>query len=48
MEEKKVHVRASVIDTFRRKSPFGQLLEHMAKVKECVNVLHKFLINYYN
>ena len=47
MEEKKVHVRASVIDTFRRKSPFGQLLEHMAKVKECVNVLHKGLINYY-
>jgi predicted phosphate transport protein (TIGR00153 family) len=47
MEEKKVHVRAPVSDTFRRKSPFGQLLEHMSKVKECVNVLHKGLIEYY-
>ena len=47
MEEKKVHVRAPVSDTFRRKSPFGQLLEHMSKVKECVEVLHNGLINYY-
>ena len=47
MEEKKLHVRTLVIDTFRRKSPFGQLLEHMSKVKECVNVLRKGLTNYY-
>ena len=47
MEEKKVHVRAPVSDTFRRKSPFGQLLEHMSKVKDCVNVLHNGLKNYY-
>jgi len=47
MEEKKVHVRAPVSDTFRKKSPFGQLLEHMSKVKECVEVLHNGLINYY-
>jgi len=47
MEEKKVHVRAPVSDTFRRKSPFGQLLEHMCKVEECVDVLHKGLKNYY-
>jgi predicted phosphate transport protein (TIGR00153 family) len=47
MKEKKVHVRAPVSDTFRRKSPFGQLLEHMSKVRECVNVLHKGLSNYY-
>jgi len=47
MEEKKVHVRAPVADTFRRKSPFGQLLEHMSKVKKCVKVIHKGLTNYY-
>lgn len=47
MEEKKVHVRAPVYDTLRRKSPFGQLLEHMSKVRECVNVLHKGLTKYY-
>ena len=47
MKEKKVHVRAPVYDTFRRKSPFGQLLEHMSKVRECINVLHKGLIKYY-
>jgi predicted phosphate transport protein (TIGR00153 family) len=47
MEEKKVHVRSPVSDTFRRKSPFGQLLEHMSKISECVNVLHKGLRNYY-
>ena len=32
MDEIKVHLRAQVADTFRRKSPFGQLLEHMSKV----------------
>jgi predicted phosphate transport protein (TIGR00153 family) len=47
MDEKKVHVRAPVTDTFRRKSPFGQLLEHMSKVRECVNTLHKGLTKYY-
>jgi len=47
MEEKKVHMRAPVSDTFRRKSPFGQLLEHMSKIKECVIVLHKGLRKYY-
>jgi len=47
MGEKKVHIRAPVADTFRRKSPFEQLLEHMSKIKECVNVLHKGLTNYY-
>jgi len=48
MEEKKVHVRAPVSDTFRKKSPFGQLLEHMNKVSECVEVLHGGLGKYYN
>lgn len=47
MEEKKVHVRSPVSDTFRKKSPFGQLLEHMSKVQECIDVLHNGLTNYY-
>ena len=47
MEEKKVHVRAPVTDTFRRKSPFGQLLDHMGKVRECTLLLGDGLINYY-
>jgi predicted phosphate transport protein (TIGR00153 family) len=47
MEEKKVHIRAPLTDTFRRKSPFGQLLEHMSKIKDCINVLHGGLTKYY-
>ncbi len=47
MEEKKVHVRAPVSEIFRKKSPFEQLLEHMSKVRECVNVLSKGLNSYY-
>ncbi|PNX48409.1 MAG: TIGR00153 family protein [Thermoplasmata archaeon M9B1D] len=48
MVEKKEHFRAPVQDTFRRKSPFDQLLEHMCKVKECIDLLGKGLIGYYN
>ena len=47
MVEKKEHFRAPVQDTFRRKSPFDQLLEHMCKVKECIDLLGKGLIGYY-
>ncbi len=47
MEDKKNHFRAPVSDTFRKKSPFGQLLEHMCKVRECVDVLSEGLIKYY-
>jgi predicted phosphate transport protein (TIGR00153 family) len=47
MEEKKTYIRAPVADVFRKKSPFGQLLEHMNKVHECVNVLHEGLSEYY-
>ena len=47
MEDKKDHFRAPVSDTFRKKSPFGQLLEHMCKVRECVDVLSEGLIKYY-
>ncbi|UCH71977.1 MAG: TIGR00153 family protein [Thermoplasmatales archaeon] len=48
MVEKKDHFRVPVQDTFRRKSPFAQLVEHMCKVKECINILGKGLIKYYD
>ena len=38
MKNKKDHFRAPVQDTFRRKTPFGQLLDHMGKVRECTNL----------
>ena len=41
------HFRAPVADTFRRKSPFGQLLEHMDKVRECTDILGNGLVKYY-
>jgi len=47
MAKKKDHFRVPVQDTFRRKSPFDQLLEHMCKVKECINILGDGLIDYY-
>ena len=47
MVNDKDHFRAPIQDTFRRKSPFGQLLEHMCKVKECVCLLGDGLIDYY-
>ena len=45
--EGKNHFRAPVQDTFRRKSPFNQLLEHMCKVSACIDILGDGLINYY-
>ena len=48
MEEKRDHFRVPVSDTFRKKSPFGQLLEHMCKVRECVDVIREGLIRYYS
>ena len=48
MAKKKDHFRVPVADTFRRKSPFGQLLEHMEKVRECIEILGDGLIKYYN
>jgi len=45
--EKKSHIRTPVADTFRRKSPFGQLLKHMEKVRECIDLLGAGLIRYY-
>jgi predicted phosphate transport protein (TIGR00153 family) len=41
------HFRAPVSKTFRRKSPFDQLFEHMCKVRECIDILGDGLINYY-
>jgi predicted phosphate transport protein (TIGR00153 family) len=47
MVEKKNHFRAPIQDTFRRKSPFEQLIEHMCKVRECIDILGNGLIKYY-
>ena len=47
MGKKKDHFRSPVADTFRRKSPFGQLLEHMEKVRECTDILGEGLIKYF-
>ncbi|HEC89272.1 MAG TPA: TIGR00153 family protein [Thermoplasmatales archaeon] len=43
----KDHFRAPVSDTFRRKSPFKLLLEHMNKVRECIDILGEGLLSYY-
>ncbi len=47
MDKKKNHFRAPIQDTFRRKSPFEQLIEHMCKVRECIDILGNGLIRYY-
>jgi uncharacterized protein Yka (UPF0111/DUF47 family) len=41
------HYRAPISNTVRRKSPFDQLLDHMSKVRECINLLGDGLIKYY-
>ncbi len=46
-EENAEHFRAPVIDTYRKKTPFSQLLDHMAKVRECIDILGEGLIKYY-
>ncbi|MCD6481489.1 MAG: TIGR00153 family protein [Thermoplasmata archaeon] len=38
--------RAPVSDTYRKKSPFEGLLEHIAKVRECVHILRDGIIKY--
>lgn len=43
---KKEHFRTPVLDTFRKKSPFEQLLKHMSKVNECVDILGDGLLRY--
>ncbi|PNX49000.1 MAG: TIGR00153 family protein [Thermoplasmata archaeon M8B2D] len=47
MVEEENHFRAPLTDTFRRKSPFSQLFEHMCKVRQGISILEKGLINYY-
>jgi predicted phosphate transport protein (TIGR00153 family) len=47
MTEKRDHFRAPVSDTFRRKSPFRQLLLHMKKVRKCIDILGEGLMIYY-
>ncbi len=47
MIKEKDHFRAPLTDTIRRKSPFGQLLEHMGKVRECICILKDGLVKYY-
>lgn len=47
MDKPSNHFRAPVSDAYRRKSPFDQLLEHMGKVRECINLLGEGLIRYY-
>lgn len=47
MTEEENHFRAPLTDTFRRKSPFSQLLDHMCKVEEGISLLGEGLIKYY-
>lgn len=47
MDKPSDHFRAPVSDAYRRKSPFDQLLEHMGKVRECINLFGEGLIRYY-
>ena len=39
-------IRAPVGDTYRKKSPFTGLLEHMNKVKECISLLQEGVLKY--
>jgi len=41
----KEKIRAPVLNTFRKKSPFEQLLKHMGKVNECVDILGDGLLD---
>jgi len=40
--------RAPITSALRRKSPFAGLLEHMKRVKKCIEVLREGLKEYYN
>lgn len=48
MEEELNHFRVPVSDTFRRKTPFTQLYNHMEKVREGINILGESLLKYYD
>ena len=47
MKKEENHFRAPVQDVLRKKSPFEQLMEHMGKVRECIDILGNGLIEYY-
>jgi len=47
MENEKDHFRVPVTDTYRRKTPFTQLLEHMNKVRSSIDLLGRGLEKYY-
>jgi predicted phosphate transport protein (TIGR00153 family) len=47
MDKKLGHFRAPLTDTYRRKSPFDQLVSHMVKVRECIDLLRDGMVNYY-
>lgn len=47
MVEEENHFRAPVSKAFRRKSPLAQLIDHMNKVRECIELLGDSLIKYY-
>ena len=47
MVEKREHFRAPVSNTFRKKSPFRQLLLHMTKVRNCIDTMEEGIVNYF-
>lgn len=47
MNNKKEHFRVPVSDTYRRKSPFDQLVDHMNKIGDCIELLTSGLTKYY-
>jgi predicted phosphate transport protein (TIGR00153 family) len=47
MDKTPDHFRAPLSETYRRKSPFDQLVNHMIKVRECIDLLRDGIINYY-
>jgi predicted phosphate transport protein (TIGR00153 family) len=48
MEKDENHFRVPVSETYRRKTPFSQLYEHMNTVKKGIDVLGDGLIKYYS
>ncbi|MEF8880000.1 MAG: TIGR00153 family protein [Candidatus Thermoplasmatota archaeon] len=47
MNEDENHFRAPVSEAYRRKTPFTQLLEHMGKIREAIDMLGGGLKEYY-
>ena len=47
MENESDHFRVPVSGAYRRKTPFSQLLDHMEKIRECIDILGAGLTRYY-